>query len=173
MFKQTPVDEGVQNLPIYDKTFRVANSFNFSKIKAYSIPLLEETNYDATSCGGSISNNNSPDSSEHSNFWTISSECSIIMTSDKIILPQIIIVGDSRASADVSFEIYASSDDSSLGSNIASVTHTPAEPISTSIVAEANYHIKRLTLKVISGGPLKVSQLAIFAVEASVITGNH
>ena len=113
MFKQSPVDEGELSPPLWDKTFRVANSFNFSKIKAYSLPLLEETDFDATSCGASINNNNSPDSTEHSDFWTIPSECSIILNSDNIAIPQIIIVGDSRASADVSFEIYASSDASS------------------------------------------------------------
>ena len=124
MFKQSPVDGGKQSSPLWDKTFRVANSFNFSKIKAYSVPILEESDFDATSCGGSISDNNSPDSDEHSDFWTISSECSIILNSDAIAVLQIIIIGDSKASADVSFEIYASSDASSLGSLIASVTHT-------------------------------------------------
>ena len=53
------------------------------------------------------------------------------MNSDATAVPQIIIVGDSRALPDISFEIYASSDASSLGSNIASVIHTTAEPIST------------------------------------------
>ena len=124
MFKQSPVDEGNLSPPLLDKTFTVANSFNFSKIKAYSVPILEESDFDATSCGGSISDNNSPDSDEHSDFWTISSECSIILNSDAIAVLQIIIIGDSRASADVSFEIYASSDASLLGSNVASVTHT-------------------------------------------------
>ena len=35
VFKQSPVDEGKLSPPLWDKTFTVADSFNFSKIKAY------------------------------------------------------------------------------------------------------------------------------------------
>ena len=75
----------------------------------------------------------------------------------------IIPVSDSKASGDVTFEIYFSTD-TTLGTLVATATHTPALSISTlTVLPIANRAlVMQVTIKVTAGNPLKLSQFNLF-----------
>jgi hypothetical protein len=83
------------------------------------------------------------------------------MTTPKY-FPMIIPVSDSKASGDVTFEIYFSTD-TTLGTLVATSTHTPALSISTLTVPIAvRAQVMQVTIKVTAGNPLKLSQFNLF-----------